>query len=73
MLSTLFTVAIIYHVVSCYVELPFTPSGICNELDDVDYIIGVRSFLTNSRTNNYLVAVFVKYRPRQIKLGLTER
>ena len=34
----------------------------CNELVDVGYIIGVNSFLTNSRPNNCLVAVSVKYR-----------
>ena len=38
----------------------------CNEL--VGYIIGVSSFLTNS--NNYLVAVFAKYRPRQTKVNI---
>ena len=38
----------------------------CNEL--VGYIIGVSSFLTNS--NNYLVAVFAKYRTRQTKVRI---
>ena len=38
----------------------------CNEL--VGYIIGVSSFLTNS--NNHLVAVFAKYRPRQTKVRI---
>ena len=32
--------------------------------------IGVSSFITNSRHNNYLVAVFVKYRPIQTKVRI---
>ena len=49
------------RVVACCVALPFTPPGMLRAYRG-------KFFLTNS--NNYLVAVFVKYIPIQTKVRI---